>query len=215
MPKMVKKQYHNKLDEIYKQSGDVVSYLKSYGNYLSELLAALDHDEVRRVADCFLKARALAATIYFVGNGGSAATASHFAQDLTEVGRKAGLNGFRTLSLTDSVPYITALANDYGYESVFTWQLAELFKKNDVLVAISASGNSPNVVNAVQYAKKSGGVTIGLVGFDGGKLKTMCDHVINVKTRPGEYGPVEDVHMVLDHMITTYLLMKLRRSQDE
>lgn len=207
---MNKKHYNNKVVELFKQSRNAASYMAKYGCYLSKLLSNLDYNSVTQVADCFLTAREHSSTIFFVGNGGSAATASHFAQDLAEVGRKVGRPGFKTISLVDNVPYITALANDYGYESIFTWQMAELFKEGDVLVTISASGNSPNIINAAECAKKLGGVIIGFVGFDGGKLKELCDYVIHVRTRRGEYGPVEDTHMILDHMITTYLSMNLK-----
>lgn len=146
---------------------------------------------------------------FFAGNGGSAATSSHFSQDLAEVGRKAGLNSFRTLSLTDNVPFLTAVGNDYGYVKVFSVQMAEVFNRDDVLVAISASGNSMNVIEAVKFAKKRGGITIGLVGFDGGRLGKMCDHVIHVISKKGEFGPVEDIHLILDHMITSFLTFAL------
>ena len=208
---MVKKQYHNKVAELFEQSRSAVSYMENYGCYLSKLLSDLDYNSVTQTVDCLLTARKHSSTIFFVGNGGSAATASHFAQDIAEIGRKVGRPGFKTISLADNLPYITALANDYGYESIFAWQMAELFKKGDVLVAISASGNSPNIINAAKCAKKLGGVIVGLVGFDGGKLKEMCNYVIHVRTRRGEYGPVEDVHMILDHMITTYLSVSLKR----
>jgi D-sedoheptulose 7-phosphate isomerase len=86
-------------------------------------------------------------------------------------------------------------------------QMAYLFSEGDVLTVMSASGNSPNIVNAVEFAKKMGGKTIGFVGFDGGKLRDLCDHVIHVKSQNREYGPVEDIHLVLDHMITSYLIL--------
>lgn len=199
----------NTLDTLFAKSALAPDYFKYYVRYLNRLLTAMDMASVETVVSCFLKARADSKTIFFAGNGGSAATASHFAQDLTEVGRKAKVTSFRTVSLTDHISFITAIANDYGYEKIFTIQMSELFKPGDVLVAISASGNSPNVVEAVKYARKLQGVSIGLVGFDGGKLSTLCDHVVHVKTDEGEYGPVEDVHMILDHMITSYLIMRL------
>jgi D-sedoheptulose 7-phosphate isomerase len=166
------------------------------------------------VIDCFIDVRKNEKKIFFAGNGGSASTASHFAQDLGEVGRKAGKKGFKTLSLTDNISLITAIGNDYGYGKIFTIQMAELFIEGDVLVAISASGNSPNIVNAVELAKKMGGGTVGLVGFDGGQLKNLCDHVIHVKSQKGEYGPVEDIHMILDHMITSYLIFHFSNEKE-
>lgn len=198
----------NKLQEFFSKSDGMAGYLERYGRYVAELLAGLDHDVLSDIVECFLKARKHSATVFFAGNGGSAATASHFAQDLAEVGRKTGRTILKTFSLADNVPAITALANDYGYETIFIKQMDERFKRGDVLVAISASGNSPNIVNAAKHAKKLGGVAIGFVGFDGGKLAAICDHLLHVKTANGEYGPVEDIHMILDHMITTYMMMK-------
>lgn len=195
----------DRLQEICKNCNDPVDYLRGYERYLSQLLAGLDYNAISEVIDVFNQARDRDATIFFVGNGGSAATASHFAQDLGEVGRKTGSPSFRTLSLTDNVSFITAMGNDYGYETIFTCQLSNLFRKGDVLVAISASGNSPNVIQAAEMARELGGITIGLVGFDGGELLKICNHVIHVGTNKGEYGPVEDIHLVLDHMITSYL----------
>lgn len=185
-----------------------LSYFLNYGQYVARLLSSLDYDSINNVVECFIRARELRSTIYFAGNGGSAATASHFAQDLGEVGRKTKGKLFRTVSLTDNVSFITAMGNDYGYENIFTGQMSNLFGKDDVLVAISASGNSPNVVEAARLAKQLGGVTVGLVGFDGGKLSELCDHVIHVETNKGEYGPVEDIHLIIDHMITSHIILK-------
>jgi len=204
----------NQLEKIFQENKDD-GYFSLYAAYLSELLSAIAPKSVSDVADCFLEAREGGATIFFVGNGGSAATASHFAQDLTEVGRKASVKSFKTLSLTDNVAFLTAVGNDYGYDKIFSIQMAELFQPGDVLVAISASGNSPNVVEAAKYAKELKGKTVGLVGFDGGALSGLCDYVIHAKSNRGEYGPVEDVHMILDHMITSYLILKLSSAKEK
>lgn len=211
----MKKVIHkNELTRLFKESAGIKEYLESYSAYITRLLSGLDYAVIEKITACFLRARSRKATIFFIGNGGSAATASHFAQDLGEVGRKADTASFRTICLNESVSFMTALANDYGYEEVFAGQLGNLFKRQDVLVAISASGNSPNVVEAVKLAKKLKGITIGLVGFDGGKLASLCDYVLKVTTNKGEYGPVEDIHLILDHIITTYLTMKdLARSK--
>lgn len=180
---------------------------------MSELLTSLDFHQIKRVTDCFLEARRNGNTVYFAGNGGSASTAAHFAQDLGEVGRKAGVACFRSLSLTDNVSLLTAVANDYGYDKIFTIPMQTLFNKGDVLVVISASGNSPNVVEATRLAHEKGGKTVALVGFDGGKLAQISDYLIHVKTPKGEYGPVEDLHMVMDHMITSYLILRLKQEK--
>lgn len=197
------------LKEIFSRSKSMLEYFDGYYLHINELLSNLDPVAIGDVINCFLTARTDRKTIYFAGNGGSASTASHFSQDLGEVGRKASKPGFKTLSLTENISLLSAIGNDYGFDKIFTVQLLELFNPGDVLVAISASGNSPNVVNAVQFAKDAGGKTIGLVGFDGGKMKDICDYVIHVKTNKGEYGPVEDVHMIMDHLITSYLILKL------
>jgi D-sedoheptulose 7-phosphate isomerase len=105
---------------------------------------------------------------------------------------------------------MTAVANDEGYDNVFLRQLQSRFSTGDVLVAISASGNSLNVIKAVEYANSNGGITVGMVGFDGGMLKNLCHCCIYVKSIKGAYGPVEDVHLALGHIISTYLMFKLR-----
>ena len=145
------------------------------------------------------------AHIFFIGNGGSAATASHFANDIS-IGTRVSHTDkpFKAMSLTDNMAVITAVGNDDGYEHIFTKQLQNFAKTGDVLVAISASGNSPNIIHTVEYAKTKGLKVIGLTGFDGGKLRELSDIRIHVQTRKGEYGPVEDVHMFVDHLIGTY-----------
>lgn len=197
------------LKKMFSRSVERHDYFTSYFQHINEIMMDLDPHAIGSVIDCFLTARDNKQTIFFAGNGGSASTASHFAQDLGEVGRKAKVPGFKTLSLTDNVSLLSAIGNDYGFDKIFTIQLLELFNPGDVLVAISASGNSPNVVDAVKFAKDAGGKTIGLVGFDGGKIKDFCDHIIHVKTGAGEYGPVEDVHMIMDHLITSYLIFRM------
>ena len=106
---------------------------------------------------------------------------------------------------------MTAIANDTGYENLFAYQLRIHYRPGDKLVAISASGNSPNVVEAARWVKKRGGRVVGLVGFDGGELKRLSDVVIHVETQKGEYGPVEDIHMVVEHLIYTWLRNRTQR----
>lgn len=200
---------NNKISHFFRTSANFSDFMKQYCMYLHELLMNMDKEKVENAVKCIYAARQCGATIFFAGNGGSAATASHFAQDLAEIGKKAKAENFRSLSLTDNVSFITALGNDYGYSTVFTGQMMNLFRKGDVLVAISASGNSPNVVEAAKMANDMGGTTIGFAGFDGGLLAQLCDHVIHIKTNGGEYGPVEDIHLILDHIITQYLTYQI------
>jgi D-sedoheptulose 7-phosphate isomerase len=186
------------------QPAAVADFSRTYIKRLQVLLDSLDHGQIHGVIETFARARANGRTIFFVGNGGSAATSSHFSQDLAEVGRKAKAPLFRSLSLTDNTSYITAMGNDYGYDTVFQRQVEQMLQEGDVLVAISASGNSKNLIRAVEAAKERKGVTVGIVGFDGGELSRICDKVILARSEKGEYGPVEDVHMILDHLITGF-----------
>ena len=202
----------NTLEKYFQTSTSSSEYVRNYLSYLSELVLKLDRDEIVKVINLLLDARQSGKMIFFIGNGGSAATASHFANDLA-IGTRSNSNPFRVMSLTDNNAVITAIANDYGYENVFVKQLEALYSEGDLLVAISASGDSPNLLKAVNFVKKRDGLTIGLTGFDGGKLKKIVDYVIHVPTDKGEYGPVEDIHMIFDHIIGTYL-MYICRNQD-
>ncbi|MCX6357409.1 MAG: SIS domain-containing protein [Candidatus Aureabacteria bacterium] len=176
---------------------------------MSALFDQMDCTAIGRMAEIFEDARRAGNKIFFMGNGGSAATASHFANDLGKGARVKGKAQYKALSLADNVSLITALANDDGYDRIFIAQLEALLNKGDVVVGISASGNSPNVVKAIEYANAKGAITIGLTGFSGGRLKETAHLCIHVETPKGEYGPVEDVHMILDHLVTTYLKMRL------
>lgn len=200
----------NTLEEIFEQSSLQTDYLRRYCAYVQKLISKIDIVAVKRVVDCFLEARHRGSTIFFAGNGGSAATASHFAQDLGEVGRKIEGKGFRARSINENVSALTAISNDYSYDHVFSLQIQHSFDPGDVLVVISASGNSTNVINAVELAKEKGGVTVALVGFDGGQLAQICDHIVHIHSKKGEYGPVEDIHLILNHMIVSYLMMELK-----
>ncbi len=199
----------NTLEKYFQTSTSSSEYVRNYLSYLSELVLKLDRDEIVKVINLLLDARQSGNMIFFIGNGGSAATASHFANDLA-IGTRTNSNPFRVMSLTDNNAVITAIANDYGYENVFVKQLEALYSKGDLLVAISASGNSNNLLKAVNFVQKRDGITIGLTGFDGGKLKKIADYVIHVPTGKGEYGPVEDIHMIFDHIIGTYLMYTCR-----
>lgn len=202
----------NKIDELTdRHAGDPAAYARAYLDYLAECFASIDCDQVAAFVDLLIKARDQGRAVYFVGNGGSASTASHFANDIG-IGTRTGDGApFRAISLTDNVPVMTALANDEGYERIFVDQLRVQMADGDDLVAISASGNSPNVIAAVDYAKGRGATIVGLTGFDGGKLREKSDISLHLDTRKGEYGPVEDMHMIFDHLIGSYLGAIVRR----
>lgn len=193
------------LDRLYDTSPAPCDYASAYADHLSSMLKQLDIATIGRVIEMFLAARETGNRIFFCGNGGSAATASHFANDIA-IGTRSPQKPFRAVSLTDNVAVITAIANDDGYDHIFVQQLQTLMEPGDLVVAISASGNSQNVVAAVEYANAHGNPTIALTGFDGGKLKVAATVTIHINSLKGDYGPVEDMHMVLDHMIGSYLM---------
>jgi D-sedoheptulose 7-phosphate isomerase len=197
----------NNIDRFF--TTDPVAFAVAYLNYLQSVLQRVDTADVGRFIQTLLDARERGATVFFIGNGGSAATASHFANDLA-IGTNHYDKPFRAISLTDNVPIITALANDFGYEEIFVRQLRILGKKGDVLVGISASGNSPNLLKAFDHARSAGIKTVAITAFDGGKMKTLADEGIHIPTELKEYGPAEDAHMVIDHLVGAYLLRYIR-----
>ncbi|HJN46895.1 MAG: SIS domain-containing protein [Vicinamibacterales bacterium] len=195
----------NHVDRLVREARDAAAYGRAYADHLGTLLARLDVEAIGRLADLLVDVRAAGRMVYLAGNGGSAACASHWATDLLNGTFVPGTPPLRAMSLVDNVALLTAIANDQSYARVLTGQLEKLLAPRDVLIIISASGNSPNVVDAAKYAKTRGASTVGVLGFDGGHLKELCDLVIMVPTPPGEYGPVEDVHLVISHILTTWL----------
>lgn len=202
----------NNLDKIFSDCSNVVEYSKSYFEYLSQVLQRIDMKSISCFVDELNSARKRKAKIYFIGNGGSAATASHFANDLA-IGTRSFENPYQVISLCDNVSIITAIGNDYSYENIFYLQLKALLQPKDMVVAISASGNSPNLIKAINYANELGAVTVGLTAFDGGELKKVAQHSVHVPTEKGEYGPAEDAHMVIDHLLNTYLVRACQLEQ--
>jgi len=183
----------------------------SSAEYLDKVRELLD--ELPRQSDAFIDALYDAfekeRTIFLCGNGGSASTASHFGQDLAK-GTLASMDAtrrFRVIPLTDNVGYITALANDEGYESIFEQQMRGLAREGDVLVAISGSGNSPNILRAVAFAKSIGMKTIGVTGYDGGKLLKEADQSVHVPV--WDMGMAEALHGVVFHIAMSRLRTRL------
>jgi len=182
------------------------TFVKKYINKLTSLLNSLDLDTINEIKNSLEDSLKNNGKIYIVGNGGSAATASHMANDLTVGLKLREIRNFVVESLSDNSSICTAIANDIGYENIFYAQIKNKIKKEDILIAISCSGNSPNILKAAEYAKQKGSTIIGMTGFDGGKLKELSDIKFHVQTDKGEYGLVEDVHMILDHIIYSYYI---------
>ncbi len=193
----------NNIDKFFTKN--VVEFSRNYLDYLKVVLDSINTNEIEEFVKILLEARSHGAMIFFAGNGGSAATSSHFANDIS-IGTNSYKKPFRALSLSDNQAIITAIGNDFGYEEIFLRQIMTLGKSGDVFVGISASGNSPNLVKAMDYSNKVGIKTVSITAFDGGKLKELSDISIHIKTAPKEYGPAEDAHMVLDHLIGAYLM---------
>jgi D-sedoheptulose 7-phosphate isomerase len=150
-------------------------------------------------------------TVYICGNGGSASTASHMAGDLAKFTRVDGQPPLRTICLSDNLPQFSAYANDEGYDRSFLGQVEQLIGDADVLIAISASGNSANVLSVVRYANAAGARTIGLCGFGGGELSSIAQTAVILSSH--DYGPVEDAHLMISHALT-YRLRELRLQTD-
>ncbi|NPA65087.1 MAG: SIS domain-containing protein [Epsilonproteobacteria bacterium] len=175
--------------------------------YLEKLISVaqnISREEIVACANVLLKAYEEGRQIFICGNGGSAATASHFACDINK-GVSYGLEKrFKVIPLTDNLATITAYTNDVNYDIIFVEQMKNFFVPGDILIGISGSGNSPNVLKAIEYANEHGGVTIGWTGFSGGKLKEMAHYSINAN--------IDDMQVSEDyHMIFTHLMMKILR----
>jgi D-sedoheptulose 7-phosphate isomerase len=176
--------------------------MKTVTNYISLLQQTIDQlprEKIVQVIDLLHLARFSGRQVFIMGNGGSASTASHFVCDLSKNTRREGWPRYKVIGLADNMAVFSAYANDEGYENVFCEQLANLLLPEDIVIAISASGNSRNVINAVQYAKNQNAFTIGFTGFDGGILGGLVDINLHVNSNIIEH--VEDIHLVLEHMI--------------
>lgn len=180
-------------------------YLQDYVGRLTDILNKIDPEKLGQVVTTFIEAFKSGNTIYVVGNGGSAATASHMQADFRFFVRYFSKFRPKINALTDNVPMITAIGNDNNFDDVFVEQMRGQFVAGDVLIAISASGNSPNLVKAAEFANELGGKTIAFVGFLGGKLNEISTVPLYTPNPKGDYGPIEDVHMILNHIIVNYL----------
>lgn len=158
---------------------------------------------IAKIVAVLLKAREAGRTIFFFGNGGSASTASHFVVDIGKATIQGDRRRFRCVALVDNVESVTAWANDADYSRVFAEQLATLAVPGDVAVGISGSGNSPNVLRAMELARSKGLPTIGLTGMGGGKLKALSDVPVVVPSNSMQH--IEDVHLLICHLLTAYL----------
>jgi D-sedoheptulose 7-phosphate isomerase len=175
-----------------------------YKAELQDAIDAIDVAQVNRAIETLARAREENRHVFVCGNGGSASTASHFACDMVKGASFGRSSRFRIMALTDSLPTITAYSNDVSYDCVFAEQLKNFAQPGDVLIAISGSGNSPNVLRAMEYAHSIGCHTIALTGRDGGKLGPMAE--INIQAKIPHMGRIEDIHMIVSHMIAYHFM---------
>ncbi len=187
------------------------AYIKSFFDAIKKCIEEIDISEIEKIADVLYAAWKNERQVFILGNGGSASQASHMAADLGKntLGRiyDPRIKRFRIMALTDNVSLLTAYANDVGYDEVFSQQLRNLIREHDVLIVITGSGNSPNIVRAVEYARECNAITIGLLGFDGGKVKSLLDYEITV--RSNNYGVIESVHPAIHHLMVGYFRQKI------
>ncbi len=202
--------YDTRENDLMAETSEELShqYINGYLDGVQSALGTVSPAQVAAIVEVLLEAGRTGKMIFICGNGGSASTASHMACDLGKGCRTPGFPSFKAIALTDSMSQVTAWANDTNYESCFSGQLEGLASPGDVLVSISGSGNSPNVLKAVQVAKEIGMTTIGLAGFKGGKLAGMVDYGIVIPASNIEQ--VEDLHMILEHTIATTLRRTLQ-----
>ena len=180
-----------------------VNFVKMYTGQLTEILNALPEDKFKEINNVLQDARETGRQIFVVGNGGSAAAASHMVCDFGKNTREAGKNRMRAICLNDNIPSVMAYANDEGYEVIFSEQLLALGKPGDVLIAISGSGNSANILKVIETARQMQIKVIGLTGFKGGKMKDMTDICLIVPSDSMEM--IEDVHLIINHILAGLL----------
>lgn len=186
-----------------------MSMIREYLDLVTQAIAELPEDKIQDMVDTLKAAHTEGRQVFVLGNGGSAATASHVAEDLQKGVKECSGKRFKVLALTDSTPLICAWANDNGYDCIFAEQLDSFLDPGDVVIAISGSGNSPNVIKAVEKANAMGAITIGWSGFAGGKLAQLAQKSIVVNS--DNMQRIEDVHMVLGHLAFACLMKQFGR----
>ncbi len=178
-----------------------------YLGRLQTALGSLSRGELTELGEILARAYRNGKQVFTVGNGGSSSLASHMAADLAKNTIGPNMRRFRIMSLNENAAIVTALANDLGYENIFSEQLQSLIRAGDVLIVVSASGNSPNIIRAIEYARSQSAEVVGLLGFDGGQAAQLADLAIVVPS--WDYGVVEDVHLIINHILVEHFQARL------
>jgi D-sedoheptulose 7-phosphate isomerase len=187
-----------------RQKTDAAEYVRTYRQKSLRVLEQIPEAGIATLIETLRAARKARCTIFICGNGGSAATASHFASGLGKDGSWGRTERFRVIALTDNVPWITSLANDTDYSQIFVEQLKNHAQAGDVLIAFSGSGNSPNVLRAAEWANENGLLTVGITGRPGGALGKLARHPIFIES--GHLGHVEEAHFLIQHLVSYYFV---------
>jgi len=195
-----------------KQIKDITSFSKKYFTRINEIISNINFKEIKKIENEFMDLHKKNSTLFVFGNGGGAATAMTMANDLGfDIQKKTKIKRtFKIISLNDNSSVVTAIANDVGYEEIFLNQLKIHFKKNDKILIFSASGNSENLIKAAKWVRKKGGRVISILGFDGGRLKKISNCYCHIKTEKGEYGPVEDLQLMVNHILAHWFQVKFK-----
>lgn len=193
----------SKTKNFFKDNNNFEDFYNFYTNYLNEILSSVDFNKLTLLIDRIKLVKKNEGTIYVIGNGGSATTASHFATDFSFACRDPN-SDFKCVSLCDNLGLITAVGNDTGFEDIFSVQIDRLAERKDLVIAISGSGNSNNLISAVKLCKSKSIDTAGFLSFDGGKLYDLCDYPILFKSNIGDYGQAEDCHLIINHILVNY-----------
>ncbi len=204
------------LKSISLKSKNIIDFSRKYFERLQDIFKSVDKKKIEELEKKFYQTRSRGGNIFVFGNGGSAANASSMANDLGfDVLKKTGLKKcFKVFSLNDNTSVLTAISNDVGYDQVFLGQLKIHFRPKDLVIILSASGKSKNLVKTVNWVKKNNGYVFSIVGFNGGILKKISNNYIHIKSNVGEYGPVEDIQLIINHIFAHWFqkIFKIRKS---
>ncbi len=195
----------NNIEKLYLETNSPAEYTKSYFSYLNSVFEAIDFESVSKIINLIIDTGRNRSCIYIFGNGGSAATATHLANDLN-VGVNNCCHRLNVRGLVENTSVLTAIANDFSYEDIFKKQIESCLNPEDLILAYSVSGNSENVIKAVEHANSRGVTTVSFTGFSGGRLKNISKYNVHIPSEEGEYGPVEDAHLTCNHIISNYLM---------
>lgn len=189
-----------------KETSDINLFFEEYRCKINHLFEHVDINILNKIIEVLIQGFKDNKTVYICGNGGSAATASHMQVDFSFYIRKFTSFRPRVRALTDNIPVITAVSNDMSYNDIFIEQLRGNIEEGDILICFSASGNSENVIRAARYVNEKGGKSISMVGFSGGELRKVTQLSLFTPCKTGDYGPVEDIHIIFIHIIINYLV---------